>query len=262
MIEPMSGGFPGRVLRDELHVKRLQGPWSRDVQRLLVHFEQSGVEGTPRYRGEAPDGRELLTYIPGEVTIWPSVRGDYLRTDAVLTQVAELVRTVHDASSSLDPIVGDWQSCVPIPADALAGPLVVCHNDHGPWNTVVSTNRVQGLIDWDMAAPGSRMWDVACAIWHWVPFYTEAEILASGWEDIPDRMERARLFLNAYGMRATDNEILTWVSRRQEWTLRMVEWAHDYPTVPGADVWLRIEPSAIIADMSVVSALKDSDLLK
>ena len=73
---------------------------------------------------------------------------------ASLVQVAELVREFHDLTAGT-PLAGDAE--------------VVCHNDLAPNNTVYSPDgaglRPVAFIDWDLAAPGRRIHDVAHVCW-------------------------------------------------------------------------------------------------
>ena len=43
------------------------------------------------------------------------------------------------------------------------------------WNTVFSEERPAAFIDWDLSAPGPRWWDVAYALWHFVPLYGDTD---------------------------------------------------------------------------------------
>ncbi len=76
----------------------------------------------------------------------------------------------------------------------------VCHNDVAPWNTVFRGQLPVALIDWELAAPGPRLWDVSFAMWHFVPFYggTSGDPLEPG--TFGARGRRARLFCDAYGV--------------------------------------------------------------
>jgi thiamine kinase-like enzyme len=87
-------------------------------------------------------------------------------TDDVLVEVAGLLRRFHEAAASLDPrqIEGwatEW-------ADPIGGPLV-CHNDPYPENILFHEGRAVALIDFDLAAPGRPLWDVAVAAREWAP---------------------------------------------------------------------------------------------
>jgi Ser/Thr protein kinase RdoA (MazF antagonist) len=53
-------------------------------------------------------------------------------------------------------------------ADPLGGP-VVCHNDVFPENVIFREGRPVALIDFDLAAPGRALWDVAAAAQQWAP---------------------------------------------------------------------------------------------
>ena len=40
---------------------------------------------------------------------------------------------------------------------------VICHNEFAPHTCVLRDDRVVGIIDFDYAAPGPRLWDAAFA---------------------------------------------------------------------------------------------------
>lgn len=47
------------------------------VQAVLLHLEAVGFEGAPRFLGVDDEGREILTYIEGDVLDGsPALRGD------------------------------------------------------------------------------------------------------------------------------------------------------------------------------------------
>jgi len=42
---------------------------------------------------------------------------------------------------------------------------VICHNDWTPWNALLCDGRVEVMLDWHLAGPGSRIWDVAKGVY-------------------------------------------------------------------------------------------------
>ena len=44
------------------------------------------------------------------------------------------------------------------------GADLIVHHDLAPWNLIASATGVRGFIDWDVAAPGTRLWDLAYAV--------------------------------------------------------------------------------------------------
>lgn len=56
--EVLSGGYSTPVVRVEDTVRRATGPWSPAVHGLLRHLERQNFDN---------QGREILTFIPGEV---------------------------------------------------------------------------------------------------------------------------------------------------------------------------------------------------
>ena len=63
---------------------------------LLRHLEARGFDGAPRYLGVDDRGREILTFIDGEVGAYPLPA--YMWSDEVLAGAARLLRSLHDAA--------------------------------------------------------------------------------------------------------------------------------------------------------------------
>jgi aminoglycoside phosphotransferase (APT) family kinase protein len=56
------------------------------------------------------------------------------------------------------------------------------------------------FIDWDLAAPGPRMWDVAYALWHFTPLYGDPSSDPYPIDTFEPRARRVALFCDAYGL--------------------------------------------------------------
>lgn len=65
--EVLKGGNVNHIVRMANTVRRPLGYWSPNVHELLKHLEQQGYEGAPKFLGIDDSGREILTFIPGEV---------------------------------------------------------------------------------------------------------------------------------------------------------------------------------------------------
>jgi Ser/Thr protein kinase RdoA (MazF antagonist) len=193
--EPLTGGMDDThaVVRVGDTVRRPRAASSAAVQALLLHLEEMGFAGAPRYLGSDAQGRDVLSYIEGQVPL-PPYPAWSMRDDA-LVDLAHLLRRFHEATASFDLAgVSGWADEW---ADPVAGPLV-CHNDLFPENVVFRDGREVALIDFDMAAPGRAFWDVAIAAQEWAPLSApEAR------RDHPrhlDGVARLRLFASAYGI--------------------------------------------------------------
>jgi hypothetical protein len=146
----LPGGFGPGVVRVGGTVRRAIPARAPFVERLLRHFERHRWPGAPRFLGHA-DGRQVLTYVVGHAA-WETVQPPDVICEASLVRVAELVREFHDLTAGTD-LAGDDE--------------VVCHNDLQPMNTIYrdlgAGRRPVAFIDWDLAAPGDRVHDVAHA---------------------------------------------------------------------------------------------------
>lgn len=195
----LTGGNMGTVTRLGDEVRRPAGTWTENVHRLLAAYADAGIAQTPRPLGFTADGRERLTFLPGTVANEPA---DWLWTDQILTEVAQLVRQLHDASTPLAAIADGWRSPVHSRAE------VVCHNDVAPYNLVFSDGRVSGLIDFDYASPGPRAWDLAYLAYTLVPLNSEPVFAAS------ERRTRLHTLVEAYGPGPGTAEVLAAVPAR------------------------------------------------
>src|SRR5204863_4404273 len=94
----------------------------------------------------------VVGFVVGAVPAYPMP--PWVWTDAALDSAARMLRQIHDATARLE-IEGPWRSPVHQPAE------VVCHNDFAPYNLVFDSGVVVGVIDWDFASPGPRVWDLS-----------------------------------------------------------------------------------------------------
>ncbi|WP_049570605.1 aminoglycoside phosphotransferase family protein [Streptomyces sp. SBT349] len=190
--EPLSGGNASAgVVRVGDTVRRPAGPWTPAVHALLDHLHRAGYAAAPRPLGIDERGREVLTFAPGR-TVWPE-RFPLLDPEARLARVARLIRAFHDAVADFTPPPGArWQNLMPS-----GGAEIVIHHDLAPWNLVVDdATDTWTFIDWDVAGPGTRLWDLAYAAHGFVP------LSAAPGLGRPDRAAaaRLRLFADAYGL--------------------------------------------------------------
>lgn len=167
------------------------------MRRLLHHFENRQWPAAPRFRGVDEQGREILTYIDGHVA-WEPQQTPEVRCEDCLVRVAELVREFHDLTAGTD-LAGDAE--------------VVCHNDLSPKNTVYRDLgdglRPVAFIDWDMAAPGKRIHDVAHMCWQYVGLGPTAR-------DAAEAARMVRVLADAYQLTdrsALVDTILWWQDR-------------------------------------------------
>ena len=175
-------------------VRRSAGPWTPAVQALLRHLEAAGFAGAPRALGIDAQGREVLSYLEGEVPAYPVPPP--LWSGRVLVAVGRLLRRLHDATAGFDLPGAVWRPGAGDPG----GGEVICHNDVAHYNTVFRTGRPVAFIDWDFAAPGRRAWDLAYAAYRFVPMAHDEHAPVLGVPLPVDRPDRLRRLCDAYGL--------------------------------------------------------------
>jgi hypothetical protein len=198
-------------------VRRAVGPATPAVTAFLRHLERRGFTGAPRPLGLDDRGREILTFVPGRVPAESEVAGI---DEAALHALGGLLRELHEASLGFELPPGvDWAR----PQSSDGGPLVVCHNDVAPRNTVFRGGMPVAFVDWDFCRPEIADWDVGHAIWQFAPFYDDDECRERGFAP-PDRLARARAIADGYGLAQEGRKRLTdTVTARIRSTLEGIE---------------------------------------
>jgi aminoglycoside phosphotransferase (APT) family kinase protein len=132
-------------------------------------------------------------FIDGEVPVAPYP--DWSQTDTALASIARLLRGLHDAAREFDPRGRTWDDALADPA----GGTLVCHNDVEPSNVVFRDGIAVALLDFEFAAPGRPVYDLAQLARLCVPIDDELDQARLGWRPA-DRPARLRLVADAYGL--------------------------------------------------------------
>ena len=146
--------------------------------------------------GVDEDGRERLGFIDGEVPVPPYP--DWSQSDSALASIAALLRGFHDAGRGFDADGHGWNDELADPA----GGMLVCHNDVCPENVVFRDGVAIALIDFEFAAPGRPVYDLAHLARLCVPIEDDVDQTRLGWRPA-DRSARLRLVADAYGLDRT-----------------------------------------------------------
>lgn len=138
-------------------------PWmdsTPGVFEFMTAVRKAGVD-VPAVLGKDEQGRQITEFIPGRLAL----DSDPL-SHTELHRVGAMVRAIHDASKSfVPPRDARWTVAIPSPGEEL-----VCHNDLAPWNLIIGDRWT--FIDWDAAAPSTRLWDLAYAAQAFTLSYT------------------------------------------------------------------------------------------
>jgi hypothetical protein len=191
----------------------------------LRFLEVAGFDGAPRALGIDAQGREILSFLPGETVgdtrPWP----EWVHSDGALVDVGEWLRSYHDVVVEFTPPEdAQWQMAsmgTVTPGD------VIGHNDAAPYNAVWlsptgasqssggdPTSRLIGFVDWDFASPCAAIWDLAFVACSWVPLHARDVAASEGFTDFDDRPRRLRLLLDAYRYDGTISVLIEAVQAR------------------------------------------------
>jgi hypothetical protein len=194
-------------------VRRPAGESSVRVRRVLGHLEAASFAGAPRFLGVDGSGRDVLSYVEGEVAgrPWPEWVGD----EACAVSVARLVRSYDDAVADLG--TPDWARAArpPDPSGcppSIAGPgSILAHMDITPENVVFRDGRAAALIDFDLVRPATRVEELVNLLLWWSA-WMPPEDRGAPLVDV-DAAARAATLLDAYGLDTGDRKRIVEVAR-------------------------------------------------
>jgi hypothetical protein len=222
-ISLAGGDVTEGVVRVGDTVRRPVGPHSPLVHALLAHLESAGFERAPRFLGIDGSGREVLSYIDGEVAGRP--RPPWIADETRLASVGQLVRAYDDAAASFVPApdaLPDTRPAEPsgIPPAPAYPPELIGHLDITPENVIFRDGRAHALIDFDLAKPTTRKDEMFNVMLWWAPLSEPCDVDPLLRDvDVP---RRSRILADEYGMSSADREGIIEVAtlrNRRAWYL-------------------------------------------
>jgi len=180
------------VVRIDNTIRRPARPSSRTIQALLRHLRAQEFAGAPEGLGFDEAGRETLSYLSGSAEHYPWRA--FVYSESNLLRVARLLRQYHDATISFsEPGDATWSAEIPGTAE------VICHGDIGPYNTIYVAKEAVAFIDFESAAPGPRLWDVAFAVYRFARLGELSNIFDVSDAHLDRVAQRIRRFCDYYG---------------------------------------------------------------
>ena len=146
------------------------------------------------------------------------LRGGYTNADKVL-RVGDTVRRPWRGDLAGDGSVAGAPGAGGFDGAPRLNDGTISHNDPNLDNVVFAGERAVALIDFDLAGPGSAVWDVACAARLWAPLRDPA--------DAPQArsLQRLRLFLDAYELPAAQrSRVIDALVEAHEWCYSNRAW--------------------------------------
>lgn len=234
-------------------VRRPVRPFTATIQGYLAHLRSRGFHEAPEPLGYDDLGREVLSYVDGDVPTEPLP--DWATGAEVLVALARLIRRLHDAADGwMPPPDATFGSIPGRPPTGLKPlfdqPELVSHQDYCPGNVVFREGFPVALIDFDLARPTTRCADLVNALYWWAPLLHPLDRAPALVE--ADVGPRARIFADAYQMTAHQRALVvpTAVRRAHNTTLTMRAAAEADPVfrrwwddgvkdrMPRAELWL------------------------
>lgn len=189
----LNGGREGKIVKETDKVVRPGNAWTPYVHDFLVFMHENGFTNIPKPYGINSEGKEIVSFVEGEV--FNDSLPDMIMSDGILTNVAELLRRYHDIGEKyIQRLTGNevWMLPGKEPQE------VMCHGDYAPYNLTFVDGAVHGIIDFDTLHPGPRLWDIAYAVYRWIPFVSPTN--PDYRDGVDEQIRRMKLFADTYGL--------------------------------------------------------------
>lgn len=198
-------------------VHRPARPHTATIHAFLAHLHERGFTSAPIPHGYDPKGREVLSYVEGDVPMEPLPT--WAVGDEQLAELARLIRRAHDAAEGWNPPMDAVFGTIPGPPHPGVEPLfgepeLVAHQDYCPGNVVFRDSMPVALIDFDLARPTTRVADAVNGLYWWAPLchpQDRGPALAN-----VDVSHRVRIFADAYEMDAVQRSQIVDVALRRQ----------------------------------------------
>ena len=183
------------------------------VRSYLLYLEKSGMPHVPRFLGVDEQGRDMFSYLPGDTMGWEiDHTHPCFTSEETIVDVARFMRKLHDISVGFLPEAAKngWENPF-FPGEKHE---TICHGDAGVWNFVFRNGRFAGAFDFDIAYPGTRIWDLTSTLFsviHYdyyyydVPKPNDTAAYRAYQEAAAIRKRRIQLFFETYGMNCPTN---------------------------------------------------------
>lgn len=188
--ETLVGGMMNAPRRVGHCVFRKRTSSTETIHQLLRYVRERGIHWVPEPISMDQE-HEQITYIEGDV---PHTMPPWIWKEHVLIEIATFIREWHDASIGFDFEHSLWNF------DTQTESEVICHNDFAPYNCVFSNEKFVGLIDFDLCAPGARLWDLAYTAYRYIPIMPEKGSIDDEYSPFNsmEMHQRIDVFLDAY----------------------------------------------------------------
>lgn len=200
-FETLDGGREGKIKKHGDKVIRPANGWSLNVHRFLDFLIREGFYSVPKPYGFTENGEEILSYVAGTAYNYPLP--DIFLKDEMISRSAELLKKYHESGKKyIKELRGDekWMLSKVEPVE------VMCHGDFAPYNVTLIDGKPVGIIDFDTLHPGPVLWDVAYAVYRWIPFTSPEN--PDHYDDIDEQIRKVRVFMDAYDATSQEREEL------------------------------------------------------
>jgi hypothetical protein len=194
-VDTLDGGRERKIKKIGDKVIRPANAWSSDVHRFLEFLIRKGFDLVPKPYGFTEDSEEILSYVPGTAFNYPLPK--IYMNDEMIIGAAKLLKRYHNISRDyINELRGDekWMLLPVKPAE------VMCHGDFAPYNVTLIDDTPMGIIDFDTLHPGPAIWDIAYAVYRWIPFTSPEN--PDHYDDLDEQIRKIKVFMDSYGANA------------------------------------------------------------